>query len=142
DANPDELGVWAPRLVDKLNAMPQFSQVSSDISAYGLTTYLEIDRDTAGRFGITPATIDNALYDSFGQRIVSTIFTNTSQKRVILEADPSLKATLDSLSAIYVPTSTSSGAVAGPGAPPAGGRAAGGSGSVRGGHHGPTRLSP
>jgi multidrug efflux pump len=113
DANPDELATWAPRLVDKLNSMPQFSQVSSDISAYGLTAYLEIDRDTAGRFGITPATIDNALYDSFGQRIVSTIFTNTSQKRVILEADPALKATLDSLSAIYVPTSTSSSAVAG-----------------------------
>jgi multidrug efflux pump len=113
DANPDELAEWAPRLVDKLNSMPQFSQVSSDISAYGLTAYLEIDRDTAGRFGITPATIDNALYDSFGQRIVSTIFTNTNQKRVILEADPSLKATLDSLNSIYVPTSTSSSAVAG-----------------------------
>jgi multidrug efflux pump len=113
DANPDELAEWAPRLVDKLNSMPQFSQVSSNISAYGLTAYLEIDRDTAGRFGITPATIDNALYDSFGQRIVSTIFTNTNQKRVILEADPSLKATLDSLNAIYVPTSTSSSAVAG-----------------------------
>jgi multidrug efflux pump len=113
DANPDELAQWAPRLVDKLNSMPQFSQVSSDISAYGLTAYLEIDRDTAGRFGITPATIDNALYDSFGQRIVSTIFTNSNQYRVILEADPSLKATLDSLSSIYVPTSTSASAVAG-----------------------------
>jgi multidrug efflux pump len=113
DSNPDELAEWAPRLVDKLNAMPQFSQVSSDISAYGLSAYLEIDRDTAGRFGITPATIDNALYDSFGQRIVSTIYTNSNQYRVILEADPSLKATLDSLSAIYVPTATSSSAVAG-----------------------------
>ena len=79
DANPEELAVWAPRLVDKLNSMPQFSQVSSDISAYGLTAYIDIDRDTAGRFGITPATIDNALYDSFGQRIVSTIFTNSNQ---------------------------------------------------------------
>ena len=113
DANPDELTAWAPRLVDKLNAMPQFSQVSSDIAAYGLTAYLEIDRDTAGRFGITPATIDNALYDSFGQRIVSTIFTNTNQYRVILETDPSLKASLNSLSTIYLPTSTSSSTVAG-----------------------------
>jgi multidrug efflux pump len=113
DANPDELAVWAPRLVDKLNSMPQFSQVSSDISAYGLTAYIDIDRDTAGRFGITPATIDNALYDSFGQRIVSTIFTNSNQKRVILEADPRLQLSLDSLSSIYVPTSTSNSAVPG-----------------------------
>ncbi len=95
DANPDELGVWAPRLVDKLNSMPQFSQVSSDIAAYGLTAYVDIDRDTAGRFGITPATIDNALYDSFGQRIVSTIFTNSNQYRVILETDPKLQASLE-----------------------------------------------
>jgi multidrug efflux pump len=113
DANPDELATWAPRLVDKLNSMPQFSQVSSDISAYGLMAFIDIDRDTAGRFGITPATIDNALYDSFGQRIVSTIFTNSNQYRIILEADPSLKASLDSLSSVYVPTSTSSSAVAG-----------------------------
>jgi multidrug efflux pump len=113
DANPDELATWAPKLVDKLNAMPQFSQVSSDISAYGLMAYLDIDRDTAGRFGITAATIDSALYDSFGQRIVTTIFTNTNQYRVILETDPSLKASLDSLSSVYLPTSTSTSAVAG-----------------------------
>ena len=93
--------------------MPQFSQVSSDISAYGLTAFIEIDRDTAGRFGITPATIDNALYDSFGQRIVSTIFTNSNQYRVILETDPKLQASLDSLSSIYVPTSTSNSSVPG-----------------------------
>ena len=113
DSNPDELAVWAPRLVDKLNSMPQFAQVSSDIAAYGLTAYIDIDRDTAGRFGITPATIDNALYDSFGQRIVSTIFTNSNQYRVILETDPKLKASLDSLSSIYVPTSTSTSTVPG-----------------------------
>jgi multidrug efflux pump len=113
DSNPDELAEWAPRLVDKLNSMPQFSQVSSNISAYGLSVYLEIDRDTAGRFGITPATIDNALYDSFGQRIVSTIYTNSNQYRVILETDPSLKSTLESLNAIYVPTATGSSSVAG-----------------------------
>ena len=91
---PTELAEWAPRLVDKLNSMPQFADVSSDISAYGLSAYIDIDRDTAGRFGITPATIDNALYDSFGQRIVSTIFTNSNQYRVILEADPKLQASL------------------------------------------------
>jgi multidrug efflux pump len=113
DANPQELAAWAPRLVDKLNSMPQFSQVSSDISASGLTAYIDIDRDTAARFGITPATIDNALYDSFGQRIVSTIFTNSNQYRVILEADPKLQGSLDSLSSIYVPTSTSNSSVPG-----------------------------
>ena len=113
DANPQELAEWAPKLVDKLNSMPQFSEVSSDISAYGLTAYIDIDRDTAGRFGITPATIDNALYDAFGQRIVSTIFTKSNQYRVILETDPKLQASLDSLSSIYIPTSTSSGSVPG-----------------------------
>jgi multidrug efflux pump len=111
DANPTELDYWAPRLVDKLNAMPQFSQVSSDIASYGLSVYVDIDRDTAGRFGVTPATIDNALYDSFGQRIVSTIFTNSNQYRVILETDPKLQASLDSLNSIYVPTSTGTGQV-------------------------------
>jgi multidrug efflux pump len=108
DANPQELAEWAPRLVDKLNSMPQFADVSSDIAASGLSAYVEIDRDTAGRFGITPATIDNALYDSFGQRIVSTIFTNSNQYRVILEADPKQQASLQSLDSIYVPSSTSS----------------------------------
>src|SRR5690242_14517971 len=111
DANPAELSEWVPRLVDKLNELPQLADVASDFSARGLSAYIDIDRDTAGRFGITPATIDNALYDAFGQRIVSTIFTNTNQYRVILEADPSLKASLDSLSSIYLPTSTGSGQV-------------------------------
>ena len=69
---------------------------------------LKIDRDQAARFGITPATIDNALYDSFGQRIVSTIFTNSNQYRVILEADPSLQTSLQSLSDIYLPSSVGS----------------------------------
>jgi multidrug efflux pump len=94
-----------------MQQMPQFSDVASDLSARGLSAYIEIDRDTAGRFGITPATIDNALYDAFGQRIISTIFTNTNQYRVIFEADPQLKASLDSLSSIYLPSSTSSGQV-------------------------------
>jgi len=111
DANPKELAEWAPRLVEKLNSMPHFADVSSDIQAYGLSAYVEIDRDTAGRFGITPATIDNALYDAFGQRIVSTIFTNSNQKRVILEADPKQQAALESLTSIYIPTSTGTGQV-------------------------------
>jgi multidrug efflux pump len=113
DANPTELAAWAPRLVEKLNALPQFAQVSSDITTDGLMTYIEVDRNTANRFGITLATVDNALYDSFGQRIVSTIFTSSNQYRVILETDPALKTSLSSLSSVYVPTSTSSSAVPG-----------------------------
>jgi multidrug efflux pump len=107
DADPKELAEWAPRLVEKLNSMPQFADVSSDIQASGLSAFVQIDRDTAGRFGITPATIDNALYDAFGQRIVSTIFTNSNQYRVILEANPKQQASLQSLGSIYVPSSTS-----------------------------------
>jgi multidrug efflux pump len=113
DSNAKELALWAARLTDKLAAMPQFSQVSNDIAAYGRAVYVDIDRNTANRFGITLATIDNALYDSFGQRIVSTIFTNTNQYRVILETDPKLKASLHSLSSVYLPSSTSTGTVAG-----------------------------
>jgi multidrug efflux pump len=111
DANPTELADWVPRLVDKLGTLPQLEDVASDMSSQGLSAYLEIDRDTAGRFGITPATVDNALYDAFGQRIVSTIFTNTNQYRVILEADPKLRQSLDALSSIYLPTSTGGGQV-------------------------------
>jgi multidrug efflux pump len=111
DANPDELAAYVPRLVERLKTLPQLTDVATDLSAQGLAAYVEIDRDTAGRFGITPATVDNALYDAFGQRIVSTIFTNTNQRRVILEADPMLRQSLDSLSSIYLPSSTGGGQV-------------------------------
>ena len=70
----------------------------------GLSAYLVVDRDTAARFGITAATIDNALYDSFGQRIISTIFTQSNQYRVILEADPKLQNSVASLNDIYLPS--------------------------------------
>jgi multidrug efflux pump len=72
-----------------------------------LSVYLVIDRATASRFGITPATVDNVLYDAFGQRIVSTIYTQSNQYRVILELDPSLQQSLDGLSALYLPSSSS-----------------------------------
>jgi multidrug efflux pump len=105
DADPAQLAEWTPKLVDRLNQLPQFADVASDISALGLSVFVQIDRDQAARFGITPATIDNALYDSYGQRIVSTIFTNSNQYRVILEADPSLQTSLQALSLIYLPSS-------------------------------------
>jgi multidrug efflux pump len=105
DADPAQLAEWTPKLVDKMRQLPEFSEVASDISAQGLSVFVEIDRDQAARFGITPATVDNALYDSYGQRIVSTIFTNSNQYRVILEADPALQNSLQSLSDIYLPSS-------------------------------------
>ncbi|MCC8938942.1 MdtB/MuxB family multidrug efflux RND transporter permease subunit [Bradyrhizobium sp. Arg68] len=107
DADPAELAEWTPKLVEKLQALHELSDVTSDISAQGLSVFVDIDRDQAARFGITPATIDNALYDSYGQRIVSTVFTNSNQYRVILEADPSLQKSLDSLDSIYLPSSVS-----------------------------------
>jgi multidrug efflux pump len=93
----------------RLKSIPQIADVASDMQANGLAATLTIDRATAARFGITPATVDNALYDSFGQRIVSTIFTQSNQYRVILEADPTLQTVLTDLNALYLPTSTSVG---------------------------------
>jgi multidrug efflux pump len=102
--NPDDLTEWVPKLTDQLRQLPQLSSVASDLSDRGLGTYIAIDRDTAARFGITAATIDNALYDAFGQRIVSTIFTESNQYRVIMEADPALQRSPSSLASIYVPS--------------------------------------
>jgi multidrug efflux pump len=109
DSNPAEFNTWVPKLVDRLQQLPQLEDVASDQENQGLSAYLTIDRDTAGRFGITPATVDNALYDAFGQRIVSTIFTQSNQYRVILQADASMMASLDSLSTIYLPSATAVG---------------------------------
>ena len=108
DANGTELAEWTPRLIDQLRKLPQLADVSSDLEAHGLSVFVDIDREQAARFGITPATIDNALYDSYGQRIVSTIFTSSNQHRVILEVDPTLQTSLQSLSSIYLPSSVGS----------------------------------
>ena len=106
DANPNEFSTWVPKLLERLQQLPQLEDVSSNYAENGLSAYIQIDRPTAARFGITPATVDNALYDSFGQRIVSTIFTQSNQYRVILEADPDLQKSLSSLGQIYLPSST------------------------------------
>ena len=97
-----------PKLVAQLSQLPQITDVASDLQQQGLTVNLVIDRATASRFGITPATVDNALYDAFGQRIVSTIYTQSNQRRVILELDPALQKSLTGLSSIYLPSSSSS----------------------------------
>jgi multidrug efflux pump len=105
-ANPDDLTTWIPRLVDKMRQLPEINDVASDLMEGGLAAYIHIDRDTAARFGITAATIDNALYDAFGQRIISTIFTESNQYRVIMEANPSLQRSPSSLSQIYLPSAS------------------------------------
>jgi multidrug efflux pump len=108
DANPAEFDQWVPKLIARLQQIPQIEDVATSYSENGLSAYVLIDRATAGRFGITPATVDNALYDSFGQRIVSTIFTQSNQYRVILEAEPRMQQSLSSLGSIYLPSSTAS----------------------------------
>jgi len=109
DANPAEFNTWVPKLVTALQKLPQLEDVASDQENEGLAAYLTIDRDTAARFGITPATVDNALYDAFGQRIVSTIFTQSNQYRVILQADRALMNSLEALGTIYLPSATAVG---------------------------------
>jgi multidrug efflux pump len=106
DANPAEFAVWVSKLLRRLRQIPYLADVDSTFGNDGLSVYVDIDRPTAARFGITPATVDNALYDSFGQRIVSTIFTQTNQYRVILEADPKMQRSPASLGSIYLPSST------------------------------------
>jgi len=108
DANPAEFNTWVPKLVQRLSQLPQLTNVASDLQQQGLAVDLVIDRATASRFGITPATVDNALYDAFGQRIVSTIYTQSNQYRVILEVDPALQKSLTGLESLYLPSSSSS----------------------------------
>ena len=108
DANPSEFATWVPRLVEALNERPELTDVASDLQQQGLAVDIVIDRATASRFGITPATVDNALYDAFGQRIISTIYTQSNQYRVILEVDPALQSSLTGLSSLYLPSSSSS----------------------------------
>ncbi|QCP49033.1 MdtB/MuxB family multidrug efflux RND transporter permease subunit [Trinickia violacea] len=109
DPNPDEFASWVPKLVERLKQAPELADVATDLQENGQSVYVEIDRATAARFGITPATVDNALYDAFGQRIVSTIFTQSNQYRVILEAEPTQQHYIESLKSIYLPSSTASG---------------------------------
>jgi multidrug efflux pump len=105
DADVQELNSWAPRLVAKLQTLPELRDVASDQLNGGLQADLVIDRDTASRLGILPQAIDDTLYDAFGQRQVSTIFTQLNQYHVVLEVDPQFQQTPDSLKDIYVKSS-------------------------------------
>ncbi len=107
---PDKalLDLWAPRLVEKMKQIPELRDVASDQQNNGLGLLVTIDRDTAGRLGITPQTIDDALYDAFGQRQVSTIYTQTNQFHVILEVAPNYQQDTGALGDMYVPVGTAS----------------------------------
>jgi len=105
-ADPVALATWTPKLVSILRQQPELADVVSNEENNGLAAYVTIDRDSAARLGISVGTVDNALYDAFGQRIVSTIFTQSNQYRVILEADPRSYRSVDSLASIYVPSSS------------------------------------
>ena len=96
------LGTWVRRLTDRLQHVPQLADVASDFSDGGLQAYVEFDRSTASRMGITPAAIDTALYNAFGQRLVSTIFTQSNQYRVVLEVKPEFQLGPAALNDIYV----------------------------------------
>ncbi len=106
DTDAKELATWSQQLIEKLRNSPKLSDVASDQQNGGLQADLVIDRDTASRLGILPAAIDNTLYDAFGQRQVSTIFTQLNQYHVVLEVDPQFQQNPDSLNTLYVKSST------------------------------------
>ncbi|HLQ38178.1 MAG TPA: MdtB/MuxB family multidrug efflux RND transporter permease subunit [Planctomycetota bacterium] len=106
DADGQQLAASVHRLVARLGQLPELIDVTSDLQDQGLQAFLEIDRDTAGRLGITPAAIDSALYSAFGQRLVSTIFTQANQYRVVLEVQPEFRTGTRSLEDIYVASTT------------------------------------
>ncbi len=110
DPNADELALWTNRLVAKLKTLPSLRDVATDQYNEGLGAHLVIDRNTASRLGLTPTTIDNTLYDAFGQRQISTMFTQLNQYHVVLEVDPSFQKNPAMLEDIYL-TTTSGGQV-------------------------------
>ncbi len=104
-ADREELSRWTTRMVEQLAKQPQFADVTSDLHDQGLQAFVAIDRSTASRMGISIAAIDNALYNAFGQRLVSTIFTQSNQYRVVLEVKPEYRQGPDDLKAIRVASS-------------------------------------
>ena len=102
DADANNLSLWVPKLVERLRNEPQLADVTSDLQDQGLQAFVDIDRASASRLGITPSAIDNALYNAFGQRQISTIFTQSNQYRVVLEVHPDYQKGPDALADIYV----------------------------------------
>ncbi|MCU1343504.1 MAG: mdtC [Candidatus Acidoferrum typicum] len=104
--NLADLQQWAPRVEAKLRQLPRLRDVNSDQQTRGLQASLVIDRDTASRLGIAPAAIDNTLYDAFGQRQVSTIYTQLNQYHVVMEVDAAFRDTTDDIQQLFVRSST------------------------------------
>ena len=105
DPSALELQTWVPRLVSRLQALPDLRDVASDQQNLGLQARVDIDRATASRLGITPQMVDDALYDAFGQRQISTMFTQLNQYRVVLETTPQFRRTPADLNDVYVRSS-------------------------------------
>ena len=106
DANLGELNEWAPKILDKMQTLPQVRDVATDQQTKGTTVELRINRDTAARYGIQPQLIDDTLYDAFGQRQIAQYFTQLNSYHVIMEILPELQGNLDTLSKIYVKSPT------------------------------------
>jgi multidrug efflux pump len=115
DSDQSELTLWTARLVDKMKQLPQLADVATDQQTGGLAVSLVIDRITASRLGIAPSTIDSTLYDAYGQRQISTMYTQLNQYHVILETSPSAQQGPAKLQDLYIQTSASAGG-SGPGA--------------------------
>jgi multidrug efflux pump len=115
DPDVNELNEWTGKLVDKMKKLPELADVATDQQTGGLAVSLVFDRVTASRLGIAPDTIDNTLYDAFGQRQISTMYTQLNQYHVILEADPAIQSSPARLQDLYIQTSASAGG-SGPGA--------------------------
>ena len=106
DADPAELATWSGRMFERMSALPELSDLASDEQAAGVEASLTIDRDTASRLGVSPQAIDDTLYDAFGQRQVSTIFTQLNLYRVILEVKPEFRRDPTALSRLFVRSQT------------------------------------
>jgi multidrug efflux pump len=104
-ADPEQIATWSDRLTAALQNVPEVANVVSDSTAHGLAVTVEVDRDTASRLGVTAANVDEALYSAFGQRVISTIFTDTNQYRVILEEKPGVVTTPQNLDLVNIQTS-------------------------------------
>ncbi|MGA3344314.1 MAG: efflux RND transporter permease subunit [Terracidiphilus sp.] len=115
DPDPNELNLWTGRLVDKMKQLPQLADVATDQQTGGLAVSLVIDRVSASRLGIAPSTIDNMLYDAYGQRQISTMYTQLNQYHVILETAPNSQQGPNKLQDLYIQTNASAGG-SGPGA--------------------------
>jgi multidrug efflux pump len=115
DPDPNELDLWTNRFVRRLKKLPQLEDVATDQQTGGLAVSLIIDRATASRLGIAPSTIDNTLYDAYGQRQISTMYTQLNQYHVILESPPDFQRDPSKLSSLYIQSNASSG-VSGAGA--------------------------